>query len=103
MAEQIFRLKNTPLGTVLVKFYQVLPYSSEAFERYLMEEHLATMWGESRVIVRTSKALYQGLVFSNTVLIPAVAKLSERCPTCNCVRIEQEVPGGMSWQAGGHY
>jgi hypothetical protein len=97
MAEQVFRLKNTPLGTVLVKFYHVVPYSSEAFERHLMEEHLAMMWGKSRVIVRASKAFYQGLVLTNTVLIPTIAKLSERCPTCNCVRIEQEVPGGMSW------
>jgi hypothetical protein len=98
MAEQIFRLKNTPLGTVLVKFYQVVPYSSEAFERELITEHLRTQWGKNRtVIVRSSKALYQGLVLSNTVLIGAVAKLAERCPTCNCVRVEQEVVGGMSW------
>jgi hypothetical protein len=98
MAEQIFRLKNTPLGTVLVKFYQVVPYSSEAFERELITEHLRTQWGKNRtVIVRSSKALYQGLVLSNTVLIGAVAKLAERCPTCNCVRVEQEVAGGMSW------
>jgi hypothetical protein len=98
MAEQIFRLKNTPLGTVLVKFYQVVPYSSEAFERELITEHLRTQWGKDRtVIVRSSKALYQGLVLSNTVLIGAVAKLAERCPACNCVRVEQEVVGGMSW------
>ena len=98
MAEQIFRLKNTPLGTVLVKFYQVVPDSSEAFERELITVHLRTQWGKDRtVIVRSSKALYQGLVLTNTVLIGAVAKLAERCPACNCVRIEQEVAGGMSW------
>jgi hypothetical protein len=98
MAEQIFRLKNTPLGTVLVKFYQVVPYSSEAFEHYLIKEHLRTQWGKDRtVILRPSKAFYQGPLLSNTVLIGAVAKLAERCPTCNCVRIEQEVVGGMSW------
>jgi hypothetical protein len=98
MAEQIFRLKNTPLGTVLVKFYQVVPYSSEAFERELITEHLRTGWGRDRtVIVQSSKALYQGLVLSNTVLIGAVAKLAERCPGCNCVRVEREVAGGMSW------
>jgi hypothetical protein len=98
MDEQIFRLNNTPLGTVLVKFYQVVPYSSEAFERHLITEHLRTQWGKDRtVILRSSKAFYQGLVSSNTVLIGAVAKLAERCPMCNCVRIEQEVPGGISW------
>jgi hypothetical protein len=95
---RIFRLKNTPLGTVLVKFYQVVPYSSEAFERELITEHLRTQWGNDRtVILRSSKALYQGLVLSNTVLIGAVAKLAERCPTCNCVRVEREVAGGISW------
>jgi hypothetical protein len=98
MAEQIFRLKNTPLGTVLVKFYQVVPYSSEAFERHLITEHLGRQWGKNQtVILRSSKALYQGLVLNNTVLIGAVAKLAERCPACNCLRIEQEVPGGMTW------
>src|SRR4028119_2311935 len=91
MARQIFRLKNTPLGTVLVKFYQVVPYSSEAFERELITEHLRTHWGRDRtVILRSSKALYQGLILSNTVLIGAVTNLAERCPTCNCVRIERE-------------
>jgi hypothetical protein len=98
MAEQIFRLKNTPLGTVLVKFYQVVPYSSEAFERELITEHLRMQWGKDRtVIVRSSKALYQGPVLSNTVLVGAVAKLAERCLGCNCVRIEGEAAGGMSW------
>lgn len=98
MDVRIFRLKNTPLGTVLVKFYQVVPYSSEAFERELITEHLRTQWGQDRtVILRSSKALYQGLVLSNTVLIGAVAKLAERCPTRNCVRIEREITGGMSW------
>ena len=33
MADHIFRLKDTPLGTLLVKFYQVEPYSDEAFTR----------------------------------------------------------------------
>jgi hypothetical protein len=98
MPEQIFRLKNTPLGTVLVKFYQVVPYTSEAFERHLIKEHLRTQWGKDRtVILRSSKAFYQGLLLGNTVLIGAIAKLAERCPTCNCIRIEQEIPGGTSW------
>jgi hypothetical protein len=98
MDVRIFRLKNTPLGTVLVKFYQVVPYSSEAFERYLITEHLRTQWGTDKVVILpSSKALYQGLVLSNTVLIGAIAKLAERCPACNCVRVEREVPGGMSW------
>jgi len=98
MAEHIFRLKNTPLGTVLVKFYQVIPYSSEAFERELITEHLRKQWGKDRtVIVQSSKAFYQGPVLSNTVLIGAVARLAERCPACNCVRIEREAARGMSW------
>jgi hypothetical protein len=98
MAEQVFRLKNTPLGTVLVKFYRVVPYSSEAFERELITEHLRTQWGKDRtVIMRSSKALYQGPVLDNTVLVGAVARLAERCPACNCVRIEREIAGGMGW------
>lgn len=98
MAEQVFRLKDTPLGTVLVKFYRVVPYSSEAFERELITEHLRTGWGHDRtVLMRSSRALYQGLILSNPILIGAIAKLAERCPACNCVRIEREAEGGTSW------
>ncbi len=97
MAEQVFRLKNTPLGTVMVKFYRVVPYSLEAFERCLITEMLWAQSSGERVVVTPQGPLYQGLVLSNNVLIGAVAKLAERCPACNCVCIEREAAGGMSW------
>jgi hypothetical protein len=96
MAEQIFRLRNTPLGTVLIKFYRVMPYSSEAFERSLIVEMLMAQGNGERVVVSPQAPLYQGLVLSNSVLIGAVAKLAERCPACNCVCIEREAAAGTN-------
>lgn len=97
MAEQIFRLKNTPLGTVMVKFYRVVPYSPEAFEQSLIAEMLMAQSTGERVRVSPQGPLYQGLVLRSPILIPAIAKLAERCPACNCVRVEREAVGGMSW------
>jgi hypothetical protein len=92
-----FLLKNTPMGTVVVKFFQVVPYSWEAFEQQLMADYLRINWEDNQVLLRSSTALYQGLVLRNTVLIPAIAKLSEQYPMYNCVRIEREIPSGASW------
>jgi hypothetical protein len=97
MPRDIFRLKNTPLGTVLVQFYRVVPYSSEAFERHLIAEMLLAQSNGELVVVSPQGPLYQGLILSNPILIGAIAQLSQRCPTCNCVRIEREAVGSMSW------
>jgi len=35
MADYTFRLNNTPLGTILVKFYRVVPYTPEGLQRRL--------------------------------------------------------------------
>jgi hypothetical protein len=87
MATYTFRLTNTPLGTLLVKFYQIEPYSEQAFQREQARDFLNTTtvglgssWGLS---------LYQGLVDNNLVLPEAILRLHVRCPECNCVRIER--------------
>lgn len=87
MADHIFRLKDTPLGTLIVKFYQVESYSSEAFERMVQRDFLRTTipssggnWGSR---------LYQGEVDNAFVLPEAIFKLHMHCPHCNCVRIER--------------
>jgi len=87
MATHTFRLANTPHGTLLVKFYQVEPYSEQAFQRERARDFLQTttvgaggQWG---------LALYQGLVDHNPVLPEAILRLHFRCPDCNCVRIER--------------
>ena len=87
MADYTFRLKDTPLGTLLVKFYQVEPYSPEAFERVIGRDFLVTTipgsggsWGSR---------LYQGEVDNVSVLPESIFMLQMRCPNCNCVRIER--------------
>lgn len=86
-ADHTFRLKDTPLGTLVVKFYQVEPYSQEAFERMVQRDFLAATipgsggsWGSR---------LYQGEVDNAAVLPEAIFRLHMRCPHCNCVRIER--------------
>ncbi len=86
MADHIFRLTNTPLGTVLVKFYQVEPYSEEAFLRAKARDFLQATVGSGNA---WSLALYQGPIATNTVLPEAIAQLHARCPSCTAVRIEQ--------------
>lgn len=87
MADQTFRLKDTPLGTLVVKFYQVDPYSEEAFGRIKARDFLrsATVGSGSSWAL----ALYQGLVSTNPVLPKAIAQLHARCAHYNCVRIER--------------
>lgn len=87
MADYIFRLKDTSLGTLLVKFYQVGPYSSEAFEWLVQRDFLKTnvpssggSWGSR---------LYQGEVDNAFVLPEDIFKLHLRCPHCNCLHIER--------------
>lgn len=87
MADHTFRLKDTPLGTLVIKFYQVEPYSQEAFERMVQRDFLAATipgsggsWGSR---------LYQGEVDNTAVLPEAIFRLHMRCPHCNCVRIER--------------
>ena len=86
MADHIFRLKDTPLGTVLVKFYQIEPYSDEAFMRAKARDFLQTTVGSGNA---WSLALYQGPIETNSVLPEAIASLHARCPSCTAVRIEQ--------------
>lgn len=87
MADCTFRLTNTPLGTVLVKFYHVEPYSDEAFERVRARDFLqATLPGSGQ---SWGLALYQGRVATNHVLLDAVAQLHAQCPHCTAVRIER--------------
>ena len=78
MADYTFRLKDTPLGTLVVKFYQVEPYSQEAFERLVQRDFLAATipgsggsWGSR---------LYQGEVDNTAVLPEAIFRLHMRCP-----------------------
>jgi hypothetical protein len=87
MADHTFRLNNTPLGTILVKFYRVEPYTPEGLERRLAADFWAmTEPGKQKEPWRTAK--YQGPLEYNPVLPEAVAALAKRCPECNCVRIE---------------
>jgi len=86
MADHIFRLTNTPLGTVLVKFYQIEPYSDEGFTQAKAQEFLQATVGSGNA---WSLALYQGRIATNTVLPEAIAQLHARCPECTAVRIEQ--------------
>ena len=86
MADHTFRLTNTPLGTVLVKFYQIEPYSDEAFTKAKAQEFLQATVGSGNV---WSLALYQGRIETNSVLPEAIAGLHARCPQCTAVRIEQ--------------
>lgn len=82
MAEQTFRVKNTPQGTVLVKFYRVEPYSPDGLARQVMGD-----WWQTGKL-SAPRPLYQGLIAQTTVLGEAVQRLAERCPGCNCVRVE---------------
>lgn len=86
MADHIFRLKDTPLGTLLVKFYQVEPYSDEAFTRAQTLDFLQATAGSGN---SWSLSLYQGSIAANPVLPEAIAQLHARCPACTAVRIEQ--------------
>lgn len=87
MADYTFRAKNTPFGTLVVKFYHVEPYSDDAFMRvrvrefwYATEPGSGQSWGQG---------LYQGLVVDNPILPDFIAQLHARCAHCNCLRIEQ--------------
>ncbi|GGG62433.1 hypothetical protein [Hymenobacter glacieicola] len=86
MADHTFRLTNTPLGNVLVKFYQIEPYSDEAFTKAKAREFLQATVGSGNA---WSLALYQGPIATNPVLPEAIAQLHARCPNCTAVRIEQ--------------
>ena len=87
MADRIFRLTNTPLGTVLVKFYHVEPYSDDAFQQAKARDFLqATLPGSGQ---SWGLALYQGRIYTNNVLPEAVAQLHAQCPHCTAVRIER--------------
>ena len=86
MADHIFRLKDTPLGTVLVKFYRIEPYSDEAFTRAKARDFLQATVGSGN---SWGLALYQGPIGTNPVLPEAIAQLHARCPACTAVRIEQ--------------
>ena len=85
MADHIFRLKDTPLGTVLVKFYQITPYTDEAFTRAKALDFWQATPGSGN---SWSMALYQGPISTNHVLTEAIAQLHKRCPDCTAVRIE---------------
>ena len=87
MPDHTFRLKNTPLGNLVVKFYQVEPYGEAAFERVRLRDFWLTPApgsGSSWAL-----ALYQGLIATNPVLPEAIVRLHARCAACNCVRIER--------------
>ncbi len=88
MADHTFRLQHTPLGTLLVKFYRVEPYTPEGFQRRLAADFLATTT-PGLGTGSWSLALFQGLAKDVSVLPEAVCRLAQRCPDCNCVRIEQ--------------
>jgi len=87
MADHTFRLKNTPLGTLVVKFYQVEPYSEEAFERVRLRDFWLTTAPSSAS--SWALALYQGHITTNPILPEAIAQLHTRCAHCNCLRIER--------------
>lgn len=86
MADHIFRLKDTPMGTLLVKFYQIEPYSDEAFTWAQSMDFLQATAGSGN---SWSLSLYQGSIAANPVLPEAIAQLHARCPSCTAVRIEQ--------------
>jgi len=86
MADHVFRLKDTPIGTVLVKFYQIEPYSDDAFMKARAKEFLQATVSSGN---SWSLALYQGRIDTNPVLSEAIAQLHTRCPACTAVRIEQ--------------
>jgi len=87
MADHTFRLNNTPLGTILVKFYQVVPYTPEGFQRRVITDFWEmTKPGKQKEPWGTAR--YQGPLEYNPVLPEAVAALAKKCPGCNCVRIE---------------
>jgi hypothetical protein len=90
MPDHTFRLKNTPLGNLVVKFYQVEPYSEEAFARACLRDFWLTAAPGSGNTWALS--LYQGPITDNHILPDAIAQLHTRCAACNCVRIER--PGG---------
>ncbi len=85
MADHVFRLKDTPLGTVLVKFYQITPYTDEAFNRAKARDFWQATPGSGN---SWAMALYQGPISTNHVLTEAIAQLHTRCPACTAVRIE---------------
>lgn len=86
MADYTFRVKNTPLGVLVVKFYHIEPYSEQAFAQARIREFWhATQPGSGQ---RWGRALYQGLVQDNPCLPDFIAQLHARCAHCNCVRIE---------------
>lgn len=88
MPDHTFRLHNTPLGTLLVKFYRVEPFTPDAFQRRLAADFFAaTVPGQRTQSWQLS--LFQGLVDDTPVVSEAVWRLAERCPECNCVRIER--------------
>jgi len=68
MAVHTFRLNNTPQGTLLVKFYRVVPYSAESLERQIISEMLLATGMGGTTTFKTSRALYQGPVLQNPVL-----------------------------------
>ena len=87
MADHAFRLHNTPLGTILVKFYRVVPYTPEGLQRRLAADFwVMTEPGKQKEPWRTAR--YQGPLEYNSVLPEAVTALAKKCPECNCVRIE---------------
>ena len=88
MADQTFRLQNSPLGTLFIRFYRVVPYDAQTLERQVMADFMLAM-GMGQAGVDTHRTLYQGPVLQNPVLIEAVARLAQRCPSCNCVHIER--------------
>lgn len=87
MADHTFRLLHTPLGTVLVKFYRVVPFTAASFERCLAADFWTTTQPGS-TSGSWKLARYQGLLAQNPILPAAVAQLAKQCPECNCVRIE---------------
>jgi hypothetical protein len=87
MADYIFRVKNSPLGALVVKFYQVEPYSDQAFAQKRVREFWEASKPGSGQLWRL--ALSQGLVQDNPLLPDFIAQLHARCAHCNCVRIEQ--------------
>ena len=87
MPDHAFRLKNTPLGNLVVKFYQVEPYSEAPFERVRLRDFwLTTAPGAGS---SWALSLYQGPISTNHILPDAIAQLHTRCAACNCVRIER--------------
>ena len=87
MPDHTFRLKNTPLGNLVVKFYQVEPYSEAAFERVRLRDFwLTTAPGSGS---SWALSLYQGPISTNHILPEAIAQLHTWCAACNCLRIER--------------